>query len=414
MRTLREQVGHFLRKSSTRKNLAILARLLLVLAVIVAVYSLLFHLLMLREGRQFSGFSGIYWTLTVMSTLGFGDITFESDLGRAFSMFVLLTGTVYMLILLPFSFIRFFYAPWMEAQSEVRALRRVPPEMSGHVLLTHYDEVSATLIHKLQQYRYPYFLLVPNLGEALRLHDSGFKVVQGDLDNPEVYRNLQVERAAMVATTASDPVNTHVAFTVRALAADVPIIATADDPASVDILELAGCSFVLEIPEMLGQSLARRTHGGDARAQAIGRYGELIIAETTVSGTPMVGRTLLDIGLRRDLGISVVGVWDRGEFETARPETTVTATSVLVLAGTEETLDRYNERYRDYGASDAPIVIIGGGRVGRATARALTERGLTYRIVEQNPELASESEACIVGNAAELSILEKAGIGRAR
>jgi len=413
MKAFSTQVGHFLRKGTTRKNLRILARLLMVLVVIIAVYSVLFHLLMLREGRDFSWFTGTYWTLTVMSTLGFGDITFQSDLGRAFSMGVLLTGTVFMLILLPFSFIRFFYAPWMEAQSEARALRRLPPEMSGHVLLTHYDEVSSTLIHKLRQYNYPYFLLIPNLSEALKLHDSGVKVVLGDLDNPEVYRDLQVGRAAMVATTASDPVNTHVAFTVRELTADVPIIATADDPASVDILELAGCSFVLEIPEMLGQSLARRTHGGDARAQVIGGYGELVIAESTVTRTPMIGKTLLEIGLRRDLGISVVGIWDRGEFKTARPGSTVTANSVLVLGGTRENLDRFNERYRDPGGSDAPTMIIGGGRVGRATARALAERGLTYRIVEQDPELARDTEGCVEGNAAELSVLQRAGIERA-
>ncbi|MHC4067777.1 MAG: potassium channel family protein [Planctomycetota bacterium] len=413
MNTLTAQLGHFLRKNTTRKNLRSLRRLLMVLAVIVAFYSMLFHLLMLSEEREFSWFTGIYWTLTVMSTLGFGDITFESDLGRAFSMCVLLTGTVYILILLPFSFIRFFYAPWMEAQSEARALRHLPPETTGHVLLTNYDEVSSTLIQMLQQYHYPYFLMAPNLGEALRLHDSGLKVVLGDLDNPEVYRNLQVERAAMVASTANDPVNTHVAFTVRELTADVPIIATADDPASVDILELAGCSFVLQIPEMLGQSLARRTHGGDARAQVIGRYGELIIAETTTAHTPMVGRTLQNIGLLRDLGITVVGVWDRSEFKTARPETIVAANSVLVLAGTQESLDRYNEKYRDHGASDAPTVIIGGGRVGRATARALTGRGLSYRIIEQNPELARESEGCVEGNAAELTVLKRAGIERA-
>jgi Trk K+ transport system NAD-binding subunit len=413
MKVLTTQVGHFLRKKTTRQNLRILARLLMVLAAIVAVYSLLFHLLMLREGRDFSWFTGTYWTLTVMSTLGFGDITFESDLGRAFSMCVLLTGTVYMLILLPFSFIRFFYAPWVEAQSEARTLRRLPPEMSGHVLLTHHDEVSSTLIGKLKQYNYPYFLLVSQLGEALRLHDSGLKVVLGDLDNPELYRDLQVERAAMVATTAGDPVNTHVAFTVRELTADVPIIATANDPASVDILELAGCSFVLEIPEMLGQSLARRTHGGDARAQVIGGYGELVLAESTVTRTTMIGKTLQEIGLRRETGITAVGVWDRGEFKTARPETTVTSHSVLVLAGKQEELDRFNEVYRDHDVSGAPTLIIGGGRVGRATARALTERGLPYCVIEQKPELARKSEICVVGSAAELTVLEKAGIERA-
>ncbi len=413
MKSLAAQLAHFLRKDTSRKNLWALVRLLAALVVIVAIYSVIFHLLMLREGRQFTWFTGIYWTLTVMSTLGFGDVTFRSDLGRFFSIWVLCTGTMYMLILLPFSFIRFFYAPWMEARSEARALRQVPAGTSGHVLLTHHDAVSSTLIHKLDQYHYPYFLLIANLDDALRLHDSGLKVVLGDLDNPEVYRRLQVERAAMVATTASDPVNTHVAFTVRELAAKVPIIATADDPASVDILELAGCSFVLQLAEMLGQSLARRTHGSDSRAHVIGRYGQLLIAETTATDTPMVGKTLQEIGLRRELGLTVVGVWERGEFKTALPGTTVGANTVLVLAGLQEQLQRYNELYRIYRYSETPTVIIGGGRVGTATAGALAERGLGYRIVEQNPELVREPEKSVLGDAADLTVLEKAGIEKA-
>jgi Trk K+ transport system NAD-binding subunit len=410
MKALSAQISHFLRKEASRKNLSALARLLIILAAIVLFYSVIFHVLMVREGQEYSWFTGIYWTLTVMSTLGFGDITFHTDLGRFFSMAVLLTGTIYLLILLPFSFIRFFYAPWMEAQSEARAVRRVPEETRGHVLLTHHDPVSSTLINKLTQYNYPYFLVLPTLGEALRLHEAGVKVVVGERDNPEVYRKLQVEQAAMVATTAGDAVNTHVAFTVRELAENVPVIATADDPASVDILELAGCSLVLQVPDMLGQSLARRVNGSDARAHVVGRYGELLIAESTAIGTTMVDKSLLEIGLLRDLGVSVVGVWERGEFKTARPETTVGATTVLVLAGDEEQLEKFDERYRIKPSSEAPTVIIGGGRVGSATARALAERGLSYRIVEQNPELARDSEVFVQGNAAELSVLKEAGI----
>lgn len=410
MKSLAKQTAHFLQQDTTRRNLIALGRLLLVLAAIVTAYSVIFHILMLREGKDYTWFTGVYWTLTVMSTLGFGDITFTTDLGRFFSMLVLLTGTVYLLILLPFSFIRFFYAPWMEAQAEARALRRVPEGTQGHVLLTHHDTVSSTLIRELGEYRIPYFLLVPNLSEALRLHDQGLKVVVGDLDNPNVYRRLRVERATMVATTASDPVNTHVAFTVRELTETVPIVATADDPASADILELAGCSCVLQVADLLGQALARRTHGSDARAHVVGGYGDLQIAEATVTGTPMVGKTLEQIGLGRDLGLNVVGVWERGFFDTARPESIVHASTVLVLAGTRRQLERFDERYRTYRASEAPTLIIGGGRVGRAAARTLAERRLDYRIVDQDPDLVSDSEEFVLGNAAELEVLKKAGI----
>jgi voltage-gated potassium channel len=94
------------------------------------------------EDRQFSWITGFYWTLTVMSTLGFGDITFHSDLGRLFSVLVLLSGIFLLLIVLPFTFIRFFYAPWLEAQVRVRAPRVLPGEVRDHVILCAWDTIA--------------------------------------------------------------------------------------------------------------------------------------------------------------------------------------------------------------------------------------------------------------------------------
>ncbi len=410
MKFIPDQIDFFLRKRSSRHNLKILLYLLLVLAGLIAIFSVIFHLLMLQEGNQYSWFTGVYWTLTVMSTLGFGDITFTQDLGMAFTMCVLMSGVVFMLILLPFTFLQFFYTPWMEAQYESRAPRKLPRKTRDHVLLTHYDPVTSALINRLDHYHYPYFLLIQDIGEALSLYDSGFRVVLGDIDNPETYRKMQAEKAALVVTTASDMVNTQVAFTVRDVNEKVPVIATVDDPASVDILQRAGCSHVLRLSEMLGQSLARRVHGSATKAHVIGQYDQLLIAEATAAGTPMVGKTLLEIGLRRQLGITVVGIWERGQFQTALPDTKVGPHTVLVLTGSRGQLEKFEELYCIYGISAAPVVIIGGGRVGRAVAQALTEQGLDYRIIEQSPERIRNPENYIVGDAANLEILKQAGI----
>ncbi len=404
------QLAYFLQEPTNRRNVLLLFKLLLVLVGIVAVYSILFHLLMMREDRDYTWVTGIYWTLTVMSTLGFGDITFEGDLGRAFSICVLITGTVYLLVLLPFTFIQFFYAPWAESQTAARTPRELPPETIGHVVLTHYDLVTHTLIQKLIQYHYPYVLLVSDTAEALRLSDQNIKTVVGDLDDPGTYEKVRADRAALIATTATDMVNTNVVFTVRGLTRRVQITATATDSASLDIMRLAGCNNVLRLGQMLGQSLARRANGGDVVAHVIGQFDQLLIAEATATGTPMVGQTLEQIGLRKKVGITVVGVWEQGHFETARPDTHVSANTVLVLAATREQLEKYDELFLIYHASKAPVVIIGGGRVGRSTGRALAERGLDYRIVEQLPERIPDPEKYVLGNAAELEILNKAGI----
>jgi voltage-gated potassium channel len=58
-------------------------------------------------------------------------------------------------------------------------------------------------------------------------------------------------------------INTNVAFTVQESQSQVPVIATANSPASVDILELAGCNHVLQVADMLGWRCARRVEGSD-------------------------------------------------------------------------------------------------------------------------------------------------------
>ena len=283
MKLFTSQVTYFVRQSASRRNVRLLLRFLGVLAGMVALYSVLFHVLMIFEGNQHSWLTGVYWTLTVMSTLGFGDITFHSDLGRFFSIVVLLSGMVFLLILLPFTFIEFFYAPWMQAQAEARAPRQLALSARGHVILTAYEPVSASRMRKLDDYGHPYVLLVGDLQEALRLHDLGVKVLFGEVDRPQTYELARVEQAAMVVATGNDLVNTNIAFTVRERTAHVPIVTVADSRDSVDILTLAGSSHVLELSEMMGSALARRVIGADARAHVIGEFGEVLMVGALTS-----------------------------------------------------------------------------------------------------------------------------------
>ena len=76
-------ISYFFQRESTKRNIRQLLKFMFVLTVMVTVYSVIFHFLMAFEGKDHSWVTGFYWTLTVMSTLGFGDITFHSDLGRA-------------------------------------------------------------------------------------------------------------------------------------------------------------------------------------------------------------------------------------------------------------------------------------------------------------------------------------------
>ena len=409
-------ISYFFQKESTKRNVRQLYKYLLTLSVLVAVYSVLFHFIMEAEGRDHSWITGVYWTLTVMSTLGFGDITFQSDLGKAFSIVVLLSGMIFLLSLLPFMFIKFFYAPWVEAESRKRAPRELPQGTRGHVILTGYDPVTMALIQKLEARRIDYVLIESDFKRALDLYDMGVKVSVGDADDPETYRRLRVDQAALVAATNRDEINTNIAFTVRELSESVPILTTADSPYSEDILRMAGSTKVLLLYEILGRSLAAWTVGGDCRANIISRFDHLIIAEFAAMGTPLVGKTLAESRLRESFGINVVGIWDRGRFSVPHADTRIERTTVLVLAGSEENLAAYDEVYSFYHLCKLtldPILIVGSGRVGDTIARRFKERESPYLVIEKNPKRLHDEKHYVVGDAADIRTLQRAWIEKA-
>jgi voltage-gated potassium channel len=396
-----------------RWNVKIALWLLVAFVAMVVVYSAVFHQLMALEGQRYSWVTSFYWTLTVMSTLGFGDITFETDAGRVFSMIVLLSGATFILVLLPFAFIQFVFTPWMKAREYSRAPRELDGSVSGHIVVTHLDPVTDALIDRAKKASVPYVLLVPDLDEALRLHDQGYDVMRGPLDDPATYRQARVEHAVLVATTRNDTANTNIAFTVRELVADVPIVATANSSASVDILELAGCDQVLQLGDLLGRAVARRVVGGDARTHVVGEFGQLRVAEASVSGTDLVGHCVRDLDLRGRHGVNALGVWRHGRFARTRADTELVARDVLILAGTDDQLAAYDAAYAVESVTDRPVLILGGGRVGRAAGRTLDEVGVPWRIVEQRPERIRDDEHYLLGDAAELEVLKRAGLDEA-
>ncbi len=409
MKYMTSQLMYMIGRQGAKRNLVLLARFFFVLIVMVTVFSVLFHFIMEWEGKDHSWVTGFYWTLTVMTTLGFGDITFDSDVGRVFSMIVLMSGIIFLLVLLPFTFIQFFYAPWIEAQHATRTPRRLPPDTKGHVILTNDDPVSRALIRKLEHFHYEYVVLVEDADHANRLYDEGIRVVIGDVDSPQTYRSVNADRADLVTTTHGDMVNTNVAFTVREIAPDVPIVATCDSEHAVDVLELAGATTVLRLGEMMGMALARCTVGGDAVTHVVGNVDELLIAEANATRTPLEGQTLREARLT-ELGVSVVGVWDRGAFTYATPDTVIGNHAILVLAGSGKQLRNYDERYIIYNYSGKPVAILGGGRVGRAAARALARRGIESCIVEQVTGRVPDDLKCVIGDAADLGVLTEAGL----
>lgn len=412
MKYLSSQILAFLQQRGVRRNIHYLKRFLGMLVLMIIGYSVLFHYIMAYEGRSFSWTTGIYWTLTVMSTLGFGDITFTSDLGRCFSIFVLLSGVIFFLVMLPFAFIQYFYAPWLEAQKKGQIPRAVPPGTKGHVILVGMSPITLNLAEDLMHYGTHCVLLCHESQGLLDLLDQGYHVVVGDHDNSKAYLKMEAASAAMLVALDTDIRNTSTVFAAREVAPDVPIVARAENEASIDILELAGSNRVFLFHALLGQALARRVITSPVRSTVLKRFQRLVVAEAPVMRTSLVGKSLRECGLRNHTGVNVVGVWERGRFSLPSPDTRFSPSTVLVIAGTRTQIAAFDQLLGSGPERDAPAstVVLGGGRVGVAVARQLKERGIPAVIVDKNFSARLDEASVVRGDAADLEVLERAGI----
>jgi len=417
LKFLGAQLSYLLSQRQLRQNLSALLKYFVLLTAVILVYAVGFHFLMAYEGQEHSWLTGFYWALTVMSTLGFGDITFHTDLGRIFSILVLLTGVVMLLIVLPFAFIRFFYAPWLEAQLNTRAPRAVPEGTSGHVVICKYDPVGRDLIERLRLMQIPTFLLEKDPAKAAEHFADGVSVIAGNPESPATWGALRVHQIRSIVANSEDARNCNITLTVRQESAEVPVIATVDNEHSIDILELAGATEVLPLKQRLGEALANRVNAGHAEAHIVGEFRDLIIAEFAVHKTPFVGRTIRDSQLRQFTGVSVVGVWERGRFEAARPDQRLSEFSVPVVVGTQEQLFELNALLVIYHTNYSPTLVIGGGKVGCAAAASLKARGVPVHIIERSESLAGQltgvADQVIAADAADGEALLGAGLAEA-
>lgn len=289
--------------------------------------------------------------------------------------------------------------------------------MRGHVVLCAWDPVAQGLARRLEGEGLPWFVLEEDGTTATSMYGNGVPVIRGEVDDVATYQAARVEAARLVVVNRNDLTNTNIALTVREASPDVPIVALADDEHSVDVLELSGCDRVLILKRRLGEQLANRVRAGHAEAHVIGQYKDLAIAEFSVHETPLAGRTIAESRIRVIAGASVVGVWERGRMIPPSPDLVLRETSLPVVAGSRDAIDRLNEFLYIYDTNRNPVVVIGGGKVGRAAARSLKDRSVPVHMVERNADLADRigdlPDKLVLGDAANRSVMANVGVERA-
>ncbi|SDY11292.1 potassium channel family protein [Halobellus clavatus] len=348
----------------------------------------------------------------MFTTTGFGgDSPWTSPQMNVFITVMDLVGMALLIGTLPV-----LATPFLERAFSTTVPKALEDALEDHIVICSYTPRVEALTTELDSQGVPYVIVESDRAQATELYEDGRRVILADPESTEGLTRAGLPEAQALVADGDDQVDASIVLAAKEVAEDVEVLSVVEEPERAKYHRLAGADQVLSPRSLLGESLAAKvTTALTAEIdEAIEISDDLELAEVPVHhGSPLVGTTLADSGIREETGVNVIGAWFHGEF-TARlsPDDELTAGTVLFVSGRSEQLAELltmtRAGLRQFGTGQT--LIVGHGQVGRTIAGVLDEAGAPYTTIDDS----EQSGVDIVGDATDPETLKRAGINDAR
>ncbi len=381
-------------------------------AVVMVLYALLYQFALgAVQGVQISFVESLHVVVETFTTVGYGERSgdLQSTPLYVISMAMQLTGVALIFLTLP----AFILPLFAEAFASTPATSY---DGDGHTVICSFSPPVETLVEELGERGKEYVVVEPDAETADSLHQRGVPVVNGDPEDVDQLRAVDVADADAVVAADDDEINASIILAARHIAPETALLSLVEDESNADYHRFAGADEVVQPRELLGESLAGKATSAVQTdvGGSIEIGDDLDIAELLVHrGSPIEGRTIAECGIDEFTGTNIIGAWFRGEFVSPPdPDRVIDEHTILLVGGEPEEVEQMREltlsetrRNRQGG-----VVVAGYGVVGSAVARAVIESGLPTTILD----IEDRPGVDVVGDVTDPIALEEAELSTAR
>ena len=369
---------------------------------LILLTSVAYHAVVVRvEGRSQGYVNSLRTMVETFTGTGYGgDAPWDTVIANLFITVVDLSTFLLLFIILPY-----VLAPVLE-----EALSPVVPtgvDAQDHVVVCGLAQQSRQLVDELEARGFEYVVVIDSEQRARELRADGLSVVHGNPGSAETLRQAGVDSARTVVVDTEGELSASVVLGVRAVDDDVRTIVLVDHLDHEAQLRYAGADQVLTPRHILGQRIAERvvTELDPQRSDTVVLAEDFAVLELSVSADqPHCGQTLAEI--ERKTEISVVGVWQAGEFVSdPDPEIRAEEGITLLLAGREPALEILEAGTDNWPREESTVVVAGYGIVGSTVVDELGYWTTCTVIDTENGE-----DIDVVGDATREETLRAAGI----
>lgn len=200
-----------------------------------------------------------YFALVTASTVGYGDVTPQTETAQLFAMSALVIGTASFAAALGTLLTPAIEARLAEALGTMNESRL--ELLDDHVIVVGFSDMTEPILEELG--KVDFIVLTKNEEKARRLRSRDIEVVVADPSDEEPLRRVGIERAkALVAATDDDAQDALAILTARELNPDLNIVAAATERQNEKKLKRAGADTVVSPAVIGGHLLAQSALGG--------------------------------------------------------------------------------------------------------------------------------------------------------
>ncbi len=257
------------------------------------------------EGEEIGFLDGLYWVVTTITTVGYGDIVMSSETGKIFSMLVQIYGIGFLFgVALPYILI-----PWAERRFLISIPERV--DIANHILVFGYTKLTPHLISQIERLGVNYVVIETERERAVEALKNNHNAILCKID--ACRKNANADRA-ISAVIMWDSVEKSLDALITLKDVDIPKIAVLSDPFYARYLHYAGVSKVITPKSVAGAHVARIILEKATRDMEIknvlGDYGmtEIMIPEGSIVDGMAVERILKRYAVR------ILAIWREGRL----------------------------------------------------------------------------------------------------
>jgi len=293
-------------KTVRRRLLRIAVAILLTLVVGTAGFAVVEH---------WSLFDSFYMTLITITTVGYQELHPLSHTGRIFNSFLIFFGVSVMFFAIG-GMTQIIIELELNQYFGKRRIRTMIENLSNHYIVCGYGRVGRGAAAALRNAGASFVIIDRDEDKVEKAIHDGMLGVLADANSDDTLRDVGIMRATgLIATLATDADNLFLVISARTLNADLKISARVAEMTSEDKFRRAGAEFVFAPYDITGNRMAEaliRPHvyqfiDFTTRPSDIGL--DVALEQVTVpASSELVGQSLRDLQLRRELGVIVLAI----------------------------------------------------------------------------------------------------------